>query len=273
MSIVELMEKRRSVRNYTGEPLSKEHADAITNHISGLKAQFGAEIRIELIHTKTDNGPIKLGTYGFIKGASDFLTLSYKRSPLAEESAAYMFEQAILFCTGLGLGTCWIGGSFSRKAFKGQLSLEPEERLRVVSPVGYPSDKKHLIEKLMGAQGNHKSRKAFDTLFFNRNFNTPLTEEAAGIYKIPLEMVRIAPSANNSQPWRILLVDNAIHFYRCPPSVGGFSAIDTGIALCHFEQSCIELGITGQFKVVATPVDSVVPKNHLYTISWQSGSL
>jgi len=273
MSVVELMEKRRSVRNYTGEPLSKEHTDAITNHISGLKSQFGAEVRIEFIHTKTDNGPIQLGTYGFIKGASDFLTLSYKDSSLAEESAAYLFEQVILFCTGLGLGTCWLGGSFSRKAFKGQLSLEPEERLRIVSPVGYPSDKRHLIEKLMGAEKNHKSRKPFGAFFFNTNFSTPLTEEAAGIYKTPLEMVRIAPSANNSQPWRILFDDNAIHFYHYPPAIGGFSATDIGIALCHFEQSCIELGIIGQFRVLDTPVDSAVPKNYLYTISWLSTPL
>ena len=272
MSVIELMKLRRSVRSYTGEPLSKEHSEAITNYIANLKAPFGTDVRIEFIHTQIDNGRIKLGTYGYIKGASDFITLSYTPSPLAEEGAAYLFEQVILFCTGLGLGTCWLGGSFSRKDFKGQISLKPNEKLRIVSPVGYPGNKKHLIEKLMGAEGNHKSRKPFGTLFFNNTFNTPLSEEAADIYKTPLEMVRIAPSANNSQPWRILLDGNSIHFYHRHTTLGGFSATDIGIALCHFEQSCIEIGIIGRLEVLPAPTDNNTPKDFKYTISWISNS-
>jgi len=273
MSVIELMKLRRSVRSYTGEPLSREHLEAIKNYIATLKAPFGADARIELIHTQADTGRIKLGTYGYIKGASDFITLSYTHSPLAEEGAAYLFEQVILFCTGLGLGTCWLGGSFSRKAFKGQISLKPNEKLRIVSPVGYPSDKKHLIEKLMGAEGNHKSRKPFGSFFYNKNFSTPLTEEAAGIYKTPLEMVRIAPSANNVQPWRILSDGNTLHFFRCPPAIGNFSPTDIGIALCHFEQSCIELKINGELKAVDVPIHIVLPKKFLYTISWDSNDM
>ena len=269
MSISKLIKERRSVRSYTEEPLSKEHSDAITNYIASLKAPFGVIAHINLIHTKIGNERIKLGTYGFIKGATDFLTLSYKESPLAEEGAAYLFEQVVLFCTELGLGTCWLGGSFSRKAFKEQLSLGAEERLKVVSPVGHPSNKKHIIERLMGAEGNHKSRKSFGSLFYNNSFSTPLTEENAGVYKTPLEMVRIAPSANNSQPWRILLLDNMVHFYKCPPSIGNFSAIDMGIALCHFEQSCLELDINGKFEVLSSPANISTPKKYIYVISWK----
>jgi hypothetical protein len=270
MTIIETIKQRRSVRSYTGEPLSLEHIAKIEGFIAGLEAPFGAKVRIELVHQgASDNKPVKLGTYGFIKGASEFLTLTYEKDVLAEESAAYLFEQVILFCTGLGLGTCWLGGSFSRKDFKKLIELGENEKLRIVSPVGYISDKKRFIEVLQGSTGNHISRKPFGSLFFHKDFSTPLTEELAGIYRLPLEMVRLGPSANNQQSWRVVQDDEAFHFYHHPSAAAaGFSAIDLGIALCHFEQTCKELLIPGKFRVFNNQELTPDDKGNKYSISW-----
>ncbi|GHU75671.1 nitroreductase [Bacteroidia bacterium] len=264
MSIIESIHQRRSVRNYTGEPLIKEHAEGIENFINNLETPFGASVRINLLHTTPGEGKVKLGTYGVIGGARDYLTLVYKEGPLVEESAAYMFEQVILYCTSLGLGTCWLGGSFSRKDFKDQLNLQPDEKLRIVSPVGYPSEKKRLWDSIIGADGNHSSRKPFGTLYFYKNFATPLMEEQAGIYREPLEMVRLAPSANNKQSWRVILAENALHFYY-QKSLIGYGAIDLGIALAHFADTCHELNILGSFQVLPTVPQS---KDTVYSISY-----
>jgi nitroreductase len=262
--VTEAIEQRKSVRSYNGEPLSKEHADSILHFIAGLKAPFGANIRIELIRTNASEERIKLGTYGFIRGASDFLTLVFEQGPLAKESAAYAFEQVVLFCTGLGLGTCWLGGAYSRKDFNRQLNLNANEKLEIVSPVGYEYDKKGFMESLMGSEGKHKSRKPFGTLFFHHDFDIPLTEELAGIYRKPLEMVRLAPSANNQQSWRIVFDDGTLHFYRHSSAVG-FTSIDFGIALCHFEQTCMELNIRGKFAALDNVPES---KGNIYVLSW-----
>jgi len=269
MTIIETIEKRKSIRNYTGEPLRKEHITLINDYIAGLKAPFNApSIRIQLIHTKQESGKVKLGTYGFIGGASDFLTLIYEKEnpfPLMEEAAAYTFEQVILFCTGLDLGTCWLGGAFSRKDFSEPVELKPNEILRIVSPVGYINPKIRLSETLLGQRKNHLSRKPFESLFFHGDFNKPLLRESAGIYEKPLEMVRIAPSANNQQSWRIILDGGNLHFYQ-HLSMIGFTALDLGIALCHFEQTCKELNIVGKFK----EMDDEAPKKkgEKYVISW-----
>ena len=269
MTIIETIEKRKSVRNYTGEPLRKEHITLITDYIAGLKAPFGApSVRIQLIHTRQENGRAKLGTYGFIGGASDFLTLVYEKDssfPLIEEAAAYTFEQLILFCTGLGLGTCWLGGAFSRKDFSEPVQLKTDEILRIVSPVGYINPKIRLSETLLGSKGKHLSRKPFESLFFQGDFNTPLSKETAGVYEKPLEMVRIAPSANNQQPWRIVFDGKFLHFYQ-HLSMIGFTAIDLGIALCHFEQTCKELDIAGKFEVLNNKAPE--KKGEKYVISW-----
>ena len=269
MTIIEAIEKRKSVRNYTGEPLHEEHVTLIKDYIDKLKMPFDTpSIRIQLIHTQQESGRVKLGTYGFIGGASDFLTLAYEKGstfPLMEETAAYAFEQVILYCTKLDLGTCWLGGSFSRKDFSEPVQLQPNEILRIVSPVGYINPKLRFNEILLGNSGKHLSRKPFESLFFHDDFNTPLSKEAAGIYEKPLEMVRIAPSANNQQSWRIILRGNSLHFYQ-HLSIIGFNAIDLGIALCHFEQTCKELGIAGEFKVLNHTAPE--KQGEKYVISW-----
>jgi len=264
MTIIETIQTRRSVRSYTGEPLRNEHVTQIKQYISGLQAPFGITARIELLHVHADEKPIKLGTYGFINGAGEYLALVYEDAPFAETAAGYLFEQAILFCTQLGLGTCWLGGSFSRSDFKKQIQLKANEKLRIVSPVGYISEKKRFIEKyFVNADKNHASRKPFGALFFDKNFNTPLTETNAGVFQTPLEMVRLAPSANNKQEWRIILNDHALHFYKKPYL--NFDSIDLGIALCHFELTCKELGIEGRFEVLKEhPAGDKVQ----YVISW-----
>jgi hypothetical protein len=217
-----------------------------------------------LLNSESGGGRVKLGTYGTTGGASDFLALAYKDGPLAEEGAAYIFEQAILFCTSLGLATCWLGGSFSRKDFKGCAALLEGEKLRIVSPVGYASGKKRLWDVFINADAHHTSRKAFENIFFLYDFTTPLTPDTAGAYREPLEMVRIAPSANNFQPWYAVMDDGAMHFYH-RKMLGGFDAIDMGIALCHFGESCRQLGIGGRFDVLGK---APVTKDATYSVSW-----
>lgn len=265
MNIVEAIKKRRSVRTYTAEPLRSEHITQIKQYITQLKAPFKAKARIELIsmYPKGEQ-PIKLGTYGWVKGACDYLALIYEQAPFADTAAAYMFEEMVLFCANLNLGTCWLGGSFSRSDFKKQITLKSNEKLRIVSPVGYPSDKKHFLEKyLVRADKNHVSRKAFGELFFEGTFNNPLTEATAASLFTPLEMVRLAPSANNKQEWRVLRQNKVLHMYKKPYPL--FDTIDMGIALCHFELTCKELCIEGYFEQLE---DYPIHDNLKYVISW-----
>ncbi|MDR1780194.1 MAG: nitroreductase family protein [Tannerella sp.] len=266
MTVTDQIKHRRSVRTYTGEPLTDEHVALIEQYINNLQPPFGAKVRIVMIHGKQSTEPLKLGTYGWIKGACDFLALVFEEASLAEIAAAYVFEQTLLYCTSLGLGTCWLGGSFNRADFKKQVPLAENEKLKIVSPVGYPADKQRwFIERLVvNADKNHSSRKPFGETFFDGEFSQALTETKAGIYAEPLNMVRLAPSANNWQEWRIVLSDSILHFYKTPPAM--YNTIDIGIAMCHFAETCRELGIKGEFKVLTDYHD---PNGKAeYVISW-----
>ena len=263
MNIIEIIQNRRSVRTYTGEPISSALIAKIEKYISQLQTPFGNKARIELIHTHSSKNAVKVGTYGLIKGACDFLTLIYEDAPFAESAAASIFEQAILYCTDLGLGTCWLAG-FSRSDVIKQIEPLQNEKIRIISPVGYISDKKSFVEKhIIRGDKNHANRKPFGTLFYEKSFNNPLTEENAGIYAKPLEMVRLAPSANNKQEWRVLLENNVLHFYKKPYPL--FDSIDIGIALCHFDLTCKQLGINGKYEILN---DFPAGGPLIYVISW-----
>lgn len=69
-------------------------------------------------------------------------------------------------------------------------------------------------------------------MFFNRNFYTPLNPNDSDEYLEPLEMLRLAPSAMNKQPWRVLKEDNTLHFYIT--STKGLTKVDIGTFFSGF---------------------------------------
>lgn len=66
-------------------------------------------------------------------------------------------------------------------------------------------------------------------------------------------MVRLAPSAVNKQPWRIVVTDHTVNFYlRRSKGFGkegklDMQMIDMGIALCHFALTAKECGLKIEF--------------------------
>ncbi|MDR2498095.1 MAG: hypothetical protein LBD28_01500 [Tannerellaceae bacterium] len=262
-SIIEQIRHRRSVRSYTGEPLQAQHESDLLKYIAGLAHPFGGKARIEYLPLHMGSAPVKLGTYGVISGAPAFLALIYEDSELGKTGAAYMFEQTLLHCTTMGLGTCWLGGAFSRSDFKKLCRVTAAERLPIVSPVGYPVAKALKPPTPADPSLIDRPRKPFEATFFSGAFGSPLSPEAAGEYAKPLQMVRLAPSANNMQPWRVVGDSAGFHFYKTFSF--GFASVDIGIALCHFEQTCRELGLPGQFQSIASPPQG---RNARYVISW-----
>ena len=88
-------------------------------------------------------------------------------------------------------------------------------------------------------------------------------------------MVRLAPSANNRQPWRIVCNASGAHFYLQRSALYDriFGAIDLqridmGIALCHFELGARETGHAGVWRVLSGSAAEEVPAGIEYVASW-----
>lgn len=94
----------------------------------------------------------------------------------------------------------------------------------------------------------------------------------AGDYAVCLEMLRLAPSAKNQQPWRVLKQGNIYHFYEThsatsSPDEAKIKQVDLEIALSHFHQTALEQGLSGRFEKL--PQDRIsIPNSTWYGISW-----
>lgn len=271
--VIETIKERCSVRTYEERPLPEATRKTIMDYAASLSNPFGiGGISVAMTDKVSSNPGEKLGTYGIIKNAPAFLGLICPDTPEGTLAAGYEFEQLILFITSLGLGTVWLGATFSRKRFARLMQIPVDSLFPAISPVGYPA-KRRLVEKVMRRFAKSDTRKPWNEIFFNGNFSTPLSLWEAGDFDNALEMVRLAPSATNTQPWRLLKIGDTFHFYvalKAKPSREElvFRRIDMGIALCHFDLSVQADDIKGSF-VKSDPKVGDLPEGYNYVISWK----
>ena len=189
-------------------------------------------------------------------------------------AAGYEFENLILYATAMGLGTVWLAATFNRTRFASAMGIGDDELFPAISPVGYTASKQSLKESIMQKAMKSSTRKAWNQLFYENDFETPLTQDKAGAYIQPLEMLRLAPSAKNVQPWRVLKAGNIYHFYEThakniSKGEAMIKQVDLGIALSHFHQTLLEEGLKGKFATLSQ--DNIkIPANTYYMISWIS---
>ncbi len=273
---IETIKKRISCRAYKLDHLTDSDQQKLKDLLSkNVETPFGNSVRFELVDLgEKEHDEIKtLGTYGFIKGAKTFIVGAVSKGNFALEDFGYCMEKNILAATYLGLGTCWLGGTFNRSASASRINKRENEVVPAITPVGYPRDKKSIMDSTIRFFVNSSSRKGWEQLFFDGDTSSCLTRTAAGKYELPLECVRIGPSASNKQPWRIIKEKDkeVCHFYlsRTPgyaekyPGVS-LQDIDMGIAMCHFEVAIRELNQRGRWKILQIPQQKLLE----YIVSW-----
>ena len=258
-NITEHMKERRSVRTYDGRTVDESTKEQLLSFANSIHNPFGIPVAFRFLDARKNEltCPVVSGTELFVGG-------KIKNAPNASAAFGYSFEEFVLYAQSLGLGTVWIGGTMNRNAFEIAMELAEDEVMPCVSPLGYPAKKKSLRENMMRKAIKADARLPFEALFFDGSFDAPLQQKTAGQFAAPLEMVRLAPSAVNKQPWRVVITDNTAHFYLKRSK--GFShdgkldmqMIDIGIALCHFALSAKENGLDAQLvqkdpKIVSDP--------------------
>jgi len=281
--ITEVIKERFSCRTCIEKSIAAQEQRTLFNFLSAAgRGPFGAQVRFKLIAaTDADRSALKgLGTYGFIEGATGFIVGAVGSSEKNLEDFGYMMECAVLFATDMGLGTCWLGGSFTRSSFAKKISATPQEIVPAVVSLGYIAEKKKSGMSVRRIVGGH-NRMPWENMFFVDRFSNPLSADDAGLYATPLEMVRIAPSATNKQPWRIIKDGNVWHFFMQRTkgygksltfkllNIADLQRVDMGIAMSHFELAAAELGLKGRWAVQGPLIEK--PDNLCeYTVSWIS---
>jgi hypothetical protein len=138
----------------------------------------------------------------------------------------------VLEATSLGLGTCWVSGTFDASAAGRDVVLASGERIVAVSPLGYPREKHAASEKLMSGFAGSRRRKPLEQITAG-----PDREEWPQWALRAAEAARLAPSALNRQPWLFRFDGEAFTIETAGGSSGSARdpgrRLDCGIALLH----------------------------------------
>ena len=270
MTLQEAISKRHSIRSFTEQTIDtttiSELEDFISQNTNGL---IDEPIKLQIVQTSgKSNKKIKLN-YGMIKNNHSYILGTALNSPISRTNYGFALEKAVLKATSLGLGSCWIG-YFDNEYFS-DFNIAHSEDIPALVVFGIPSDTVPFSNKLARAIVGASHRKEWDFLFFEDKPQLPLSKNFLGEYKQALEMLRLAPSAGNTQPWRVVFNRSAetFHFFKLPVSSlyekKGLHDIDLGIALSHFDLSLQMSNISGKWHIAESNISE---KGWEYMISW-----
>jgi nitroreductase len=218
MTLIEAIDARRSRRKYLADPVEPAAAEKLET----LARDYGeaAGVRIEFVWNDGSAFDGLRKTYGLLVGVRNYAGLIAKKGdPAAEERLGYYGELLLLHAVALGLGTCWVGGSFDRSLCP--FRLGDDEKLCCTITVGPVREKDNLRERLVQGITHRKSKTVEEMM----TADGPVP----GWFMDGMRAARKAPSAVNRQP-----VVFSYRNGRATAGVGGGDWTDLGIAKLHF---------------------------------------
>ena len=156
MDALEAIQKRRSVREYTGEAIPRADLEKIVD--AGRMAATGFNTQPWDFIVVTDQSMIaklKIASRWMEKAAAILAVVLDPSSRYWLEDGSAAVENMLIASTALGYGSCWLEGYTlpREEEFKLLLGVPAEKRLLTLVPVGVPvewptQEKKPLAEVL-----------------------------------------------------------------------------------------------------------------------------
>ncbi len=237
---------RRSQRKYSGEIPDERSTSRIEKACNDFRP-FGGSRAVLVREPANDVFKGAIGPYFFkVTDAPYYIAfIADMKNPNAQSITGYLGEGIILEATSLGLNTCWVGGFFRRDSVMKQVTLQRNERVLAITPVGYSNKRPDRV----GAMPINYRRKDLSKLVIGGSTDKGKWIESA------LDAARIAPSAANRQPWRFQISDDSITV-SSDSSREGFGVsrkLDCGIAMLHLELGARYEGVTGNWEFLKFP--------------------
>ncbi len=221
MELHEAMEKRKSRRSYLPQVIDAQKMRVLHETIKGFNLKSGLVMELIPDGSEAFHGLRK--SYGMFTGVRTIIALKGKAAdPHLKEKAGYYGELAVLEATRLGLGTCWVGGTFDKGSTL--FSLKKDESLVCVITVGLTPKEQTAHEKIIYTLA-HGRPKALERLYHAEG-------EPPAWFLTGVKAAALAPSAANTQPVRFRY--SAEGASASVLDTGGFRLVDLGIAKAHF---------------------------------------
>ncbi len=221
--ILSAIDKRRSRRKYLPAPPEPLAVKTLQTFIDELNSRESLKMRLILNNGDAFNGFSK--SYGMLSGVQNYILLIGNPSDAAEtEKLGYFGEWLVLHATALGLGTCWVGGTFDRNS----CPTEPKEGESIICAITVGNTTPELSgkEKLI-RWGTHRKSKTAEQMYTS---DAPVPDW----FLSGMEAVRKAPSAVNRQPV-MFSYENGTVTASVKRIEDASYALDLGIAKLHFQ--------------------------------------
>ena len=209
MEILEIMQQRHSVRQYTDraiEPEKRAVLDALTQEINRK-----AGLSVQIIYDDPKCFDSFMAHYGKFAGVRNYIGLVGKKAPGLDETLGYYGEELVLKAQELGLNTCWVALTHG----KSKAAVGRGEKEVCLIALGYGV-----------TQGvEHKSRPMQELC----TCGEPMPEW----FRCGMNAAMLAPTAMNQQKFRFELLPDGTVKAAC--GSGFYTKLDLGIVKYHFE--------------------------------------
>lgn len=234
----EAIQKRISCRSYQETPIDAEILKILEAMVDALNAESG--LHIQLITSDGKNKPLlKLASAMFSGQVFTYAALVGGKDVISAEKIGYYGEKLVLKATQLGLGSCWVAGTFDAQSVCAEIGAE--EKLWDVVPLGYPTEKIPVKQKMIRAGIRARDRKLAQFVDSELTF-----EQLPDWMQRAVEAVRMGPSAVNQQPVNFIYRDKKITAKLWKDS-NAMVYNDLGIAKCQFETGAAAFGVQGHW--------------------------
>ena len=209
MTVMEIMERRHSVRQYADKPIELNKRAELDELAAELNASSG--LNIQMIYDEPKCFDSFMAHYGKFSGVKNYIALVGKKGPGLDEALGYCGEQLVLKAQELGLNTCWVAMTHGKSAAK----LASGEKLVCLIALGYGA--------VQGVE--HKSKPMAEVCVCPE----PMPEW----FRLGMQAALLAPTAMNQQKFKFeLLPDGSV---KASCGTGFYTKLDLGIVKYHFE--------------------------------------
>ena len=210
MTVPEAMQARHSVRQYTDRPIGPDLVRALNEEITRCNTE--GHLYIQLLTEAPEAFRGFLATYGLLKGVRNYIAMAGPDGDDLDERVGWYGERLVLLSQMLGLNTCWVGGTYSKKKIRA--AVGEGEKLVCVIALGYGAN-----------QGRPHRNKPMESLY-------QANGEIPDWFRRGMEAVMLAPTAVNQQKFLFSLNGSTV---SAKATGGPYSKVDLGIVKYHFE--------------------------------------
>lgn len=228
---IEMIRSRHSVRSYSADKVTDDLRKTLQAEVTMINTHE-AGLNFQLVFDNDDPFRGFTRSYGFFKNARNYLACVIDPTfPNTEERAGFFAEQFVMKATSLGLGTCFIGGTFSEEHV--DVTRHVYEKLPFIVSFGFKAKSGPGVIARLASSMIHRHQLSPRDFFEGDDMKYQEAKEKYPWLPESLDALACAPSSLNKQPVRVTLDENGMLTARSIPATPK-SAIDLGIGKFNF---------------------------------------